>query len=185
MRKTHQTLRRLPLLGVATIIAGVVFLVGGARSSKSKSADVTISNKAQTCRVISATKLDRAITLLLTNDSAKNITAYVISFPTRRGDVFTVKEEFAYSEIDFVIGPGRTYKSTVDIPFRINSQETIDLQLSAVIFDDKSSEGDQQVVRGIEDERSGERLQFQGCASKKLPTVAFSLFLAHYLTTAQ
>ena len=43
----------------------------------------------------------------------------------------------------------------------MNAQETPSLDLSAVIFDDKSSEGDLQFVQEIEDERLAEKIEFR------------------------
>jgi hypothetical protein len=163
MRNDKALFQSSRLLALAIMVAGVILLGGNVWSSSNKSRKeagvVKVNNHTQTCKVLSAEKHNGHIKLSIRNDSKKNMTAFVVALSTRPGDLFTVKEEFAYSEIDFVIAPGATYEKAISIPPSLDNQKTIPLTLLAVVFDDKSAEGDPQVVRGIEHERFGERVQ--------------------------
>ena len=163
MREGKALFQSSRLFAIATMIAGVVLLGGNVWSSSNKSKKeagvVKVNNQTQTCTVLSAEKHKGHIKLSLRNDSQKDMTAFVVGISTRPGDLFTLKEEFAYSEIDFVIAPGAVYEKAISIPSSLDNQKTIPLDLLAVVFDDKSAEGDPQVVRGIENERFGEKVQ--------------------------
>src|SRR6185436_19062927 len=96
---------RLFLFGI--IVVGFIYLGGNVWSSnKTQKNTLRINNRTKSCQVIGAEKHNSHVKLTLRNDSEKNITAFVISSVSPQGDIFTVTEEFAYSEIDFVIAPG-------------------------------------------------------------------------------
>jgi len=152
----HKKLRhRRFLLFVMPALAGMVYLGGTvwSFSNNARKNIVKVNNLTQSCTVLSAERHNGHVKLSFRNDSNKNITAFVISSVTSPRDVFTVTQEFAYSEVDFVIAPGSIYEMRFGIDSDLNNQRNPSIDLSAVIFDDKSSEGDPQVAQGIADER--------------------------------
>jgi hypothetical protein len=167
MSKDKALFQSSRFIAIAAIVAGIILVGGNVWSSSKKSTKeaVRVNNHTQTCQILAAQKHDGHIKLSLRNDSNKDITAFVVALSVRPGDLFTVKEDFAYSEIDFVIAPGEVYEKPIPIPSSLVNQKTIPLDLLAVVFGDKSSEGDYEVVRGIEDERLGEKIQLDETVS--------------------
>lgn len=149
----------IPLLVVACFVGGSVALT----SSQGKGRSVELTNQTSSCLVSAERHLDQVrgdhVRLLLRNDSeGKSITAYVVTFRSPR-TVFTFKEEFALSEAQQVIGPGQLHERAIPIPLSLAARKRIPLDLSAVVFSDKSSEGDHSIVQGIHDDRLGEKIQ--------------------------
>jgi len=146
---------------ILVLLAGVIYFGGNVWSSnKSQKSAVLINNRTQTLQVTSAEKHEGHIKLSFRNDSSKGITAFVISSVISPKTTFTVKEELIYSELDSVITPGSIFEKTYGIPGSLKGRKNITLDLVAVVFDDKSSEGDPEVVQGIEDERLAEKTLF-------------------------
>lgn len=163
MKKNKNVLYKRSLLFIIPILAGVIYLSGTVSPSaiRSRKSIVKVNNHTQSCEVLAVEKHNGHVKLSLRNDSNKNITAFVISSTMSPNDIFIFTEEFAYSEGDLVIAPGSIYEKIIGIPSDLNNQKIILLDLSAVIFDDKSSEGDPQVAQRITDERSAEKVQFE------------------------
>lgn len=87
------------------------------------------------------------------------ITAFVLTSKYNPRMVFTFIEEFAFSEGDNVIPPGQNYDITIGIPEGLSRQTEITLNLSSVIYEDGSSEGDPQTIRDTVDSRLGRKIQ--------------------------
>jgi hypothetical protein len=162
MNRYKVLLRSPRFFVIVVVIAGAIYLGGNAWSSnKFQKSIIKINNHTQTFQVINAEKHDGHIKLLFRNDSQKSITAFVISSTMGLGGVFSVKKELIYSAFDdSFITAGSVYEETFGIPGSLYNQKNITLDLMAVVFDDKSNEGDPQVVQGIEDERLAEKTQF-------------------------
>jgi hypothetical protein len=162
MNKQTTLLRKKLLFLLIPVLVGVAYLGSTVLSSPAKKGQsiVKVRNQTKSCEVLSAEKHQNHIKMILKNNNDKAITAFLISSRTSPEDVFSVKVEFAYSESDFSITPGSTYEKVFGIDSDLNAQETPSLVLSAVIFDDKSSEGDLQFVQEIEDERLAEKIEF-------------------------
>ncbi|MGA9772430.1 MAG: hypothetical protein WBV94_25580 [Blastocatellia bacterium] len=162
MPKYKALFQRSRFFIIVVLLVGFIYFGGNVWSSnKSQKGVVLINNRTQTLRVINAEKHEDHIKLSLRNDSQKSITAFVISSVISPRSTFAVKEELVYSAFDdsFIIA-GSVFEKSYGIPGSLKSQKNITLDLVAVVFDDKSSEGDPQVVQGIEDERLTEKMQF-------------------------
>ena len=161
MTKYKASLQSSRFFIILVLLAGVIYFGGNVWSSnKSQKSAVLINNRTQTLQVTNAEKHEGHIKLSFRNDSSKSITAFVISSVISPKTTFTVKEELIYSELDSVITPGSIFEKTYGIPGSLKGRKNITLDLVAVVFDDKSSEGDPEVVQGIEDERLAEKILF-------------------------
>jgi hypothetical protein len=158
-RKTILLRKKLFFLLIPFLI-GIAYL-GSAVSSSSRKLTHTVSvkNYTNSCEVLSAEKRQGQVQVRIKNNNDKAITAFVMSSVISRNTVFKFEEEFAFSETDFMITPGEVYEKQINIPSSLYSQPNLFLNLLAVIFDDKSSEGDQTVVKEIVDKRLGEKIQ--------------------------
>lgn len=160
---------------IIVVIAGAVFLGGNVWSSnKSQKSKIEVNNHTQSFQVINAEKHDDHIKLYLRNDSQKSITAFVISSAIGPRDTFSVKRELVYSAFDdSFITAGSVYEAIFGIPGSLKSRKIITIDLMAVVFDDKSSEGDPEVIQGIEDERLAEKTLF----ARAIPLIDAMLIL--------
>jgi hypothetical protein len=160
MNQLTLPLRKRLLYLLIPALVGMVYLGTTVSSFYKKVKDqVTFTNRTKSCEVVGAERHQGRIKLVLRNNSDKAITAFVITCRTSPRDVFSVKVEFAYSENDFSIVPGSTYEKVFGLDSEANNRENPTLDLSAVIFDDKSSEGNSQIVQAIEDERLAEKIE--------------------------
>ena len=161
MKTLRGSVQKSKLLGLMAITIGAVYLGGNVWSSTNKlqKSSIQVNNRTQNCQVLSAEKYNGYVKLYLKNDSSKDITAFVISSAISPNTIFKFEEEFVFSEADFVITSGGIYEKQINIPSSLNKKQDLSFDLSAVIFDDKSSEGDQTVVKEILDKRLGEKIQ--------------------------
>ncbi len=153
-------LRKKLLLPLIFAIAGLTYLGTTVLSSGSKKDGIVrVNNSTHSCELLSAEKHNGYLSVRVQNNSNKGMTALVLTSRIDSRTVFTFKEEFAFSEANLVIAPGNYYDKMISIPGSLNRQNEITLSLSAVFFEDNSSEGDQEIVRDVEDNRLGEKLQ--------------------------
>jgi hypothetical protein len=141
-------------------ILGLLFFVtlvnyGVGVSGDKQKQKLIIANKTSGFEVIESKTAQGMVELSFRNAYKKSITAYVVSI----GDHFTFTEEFIYSEVDFAIRPGEPLTKGIPLPFDLSSKQTVPLTILAVVFEDRTGEGDQEILRGIEDERLGEKVQ--------------------------
>jgi hypothetical protein len=168
MNKYNRVFQRSRFFIIIFAVAIVVYFGGNAWSSnKIQKNVVQVNNRTKTCQVISAEKHNGHVKVTIQNNNDKAITAYVLNSRIDPQTVFTFEEEFATSEGDNVILPGQVYEIVIGIPSSLNRQPEINLNLSAVVFEDKSSEGDENIIRNIEDNRLGEKMQLM----KALPVL--------------
>ncbi len=161
MRISIDLLRKNFLFLLIPCLIGITYLGSTVLSSSTKRDNtvVKINNLTHSCALLNVKKHKDHIQVSIQNNSDKAITAFVITSRMDPRTVFTFKEEFAFSEGDLVIAPGQSYDKLITIPSSLNRQNEIDLILSAVIFDDNNSEGDPNIIRDIEDNRSGQKIQ--------------------------
>lgn len=159
MTKATTPLRKKLLLLLIPTLVGTAYFGSTVLSSSAKKDRqvVKVNNLTHSSELLNVEKHKDHIKLSIQNNSNKAITAFVITSPIDAGTVFTVKEEFLFSQGDFVIFPGQQYDKIIGIPdYR---RDEITLNLSAVMFEDGAGEGDPQTIRGIEDSRLGEKVQ--------------------------
>lgn len=158
--KTTLLRKRLLFLLVPSII-GIIYLGSTVLSSSHKAdkSTVKIKNSTHSCELLNVKKHKDHIAFSIQNNSDKALTNFVVNSRIDSSTVVTLQEEFAFSEGDTVILPGNKYEKVIGIPGDSNRQGEINLQLAAVIFEDNSSEGDQSIIRSIEDNRLGRKIQ--------------------------
>lgn len=153
------------------VIACSLLLVGGLdRKQMVAPVRVSASNTAQHqghpvktkvpgFQVIGFEQVDRKFRMIMLNNYTKNVTAYVLT--SARADapgyIMTQRRDFinANREADRVIRPGAKtdFEGEIDGP-----AETHDLTIRAVVFDDLTSDGDQEYVNQVLDKRYGRQL---------------------------
>src|SRR5437868_2310472 len=151
--------RKLFFLLIPTLI-GVAYLGSTVfpSSPKKDKTIVRVNNLTRSCD-LSVEKHKDHLRLSVQNNSNKAVTAFVITSPIDSQTVFTHREEFAFSEGDDVIPPGQGYAQEIWIPGNSSNQTAIILNLSSVIFEDGSSEGDPQTIRDTVESRLGRKIQ--------------------------
>ena len=142
--------RKLYLVVIAVVLICMAVVGTSAWSSRAwpgQNKGLNITNKTQALQVVNAEAVGGNLHLSLKNSFGKNITAYTVSV----GNV-KMEEDFIYS--DRAITPGETYKTEIPIP-----ASGPDTAILAVVFEDKSIDGDTEVAASIKDRRLGEKLQ--------------------------
>src|SRR5689334_10878031 len=141
-------------------LAGVIYLGSTVWSFSSKNkSTVIVNNRTHSLEVLKAENHNGHLKLLMQNHSDKAITSYVFTYNPDAQTVETFREEFATSEADLVILPGSVYEKVLGFSPSFNGQGDITLNLSAVVFEDKSGEGDPVIIKGIEEDRLGQKIQ--------------------------
>lgn len=142
------------------LVGGAYFTakVGSSSTERTKNT-VRVNNLTQHVRVLRSELRGRHIEIAFGNGSDRSITAFIITSLLPNGDLFSVTEEFAYSESDTVIGPEGTYEKAFNIPSALNQQTDLLFTLRTVIFDDQTFEGDRHWAQKIAQERLGEKVQ--------------------------
>jgi hypothetical protein len=167
-RKTTHLRKKLLFLLIPVLVGvtywGSTVLSFSTRKEKSV---IKVNNLTRSCELLNPEKHKDHIQLSVQNNSDKAITAFVLTSPIDSRTVYTVKEEFAFSEGDLVIFPGQRYDKIIGIPDSLNRMAEITLNLSAAIFADGSSEGDPKTIGDIEDNRLGQKIQLM----KALPVL--------------
>lgn len=170
MNNKPTRLRNKSLFLLIPPLIGIVYLGSTVLSSSTGTKDknlVKVSNLTHSCELLNIEKHKDHIRVSVQNNSDKAITALVLTSRIDPRTVFTFKEEFAFSESDTVIPPGQSYDRVVSFPGSLNRLSEITLCLSAVVFEDSSSEGDPNIIRDIEDNRLGQKIQLM----KVLPVI--------------
>jgi hypothetical protein len=140
----------LALLVIALIAYTVLFNPHVSASPQ----ELTVKSRTKGYEGLKADFLDDQLRIRLQNNHKETVTAFAISF----GDTI-VKEDFAYSEVNFGIEPGETFEKSY--PFSRNSLSNVlpTLHLLTVVLKDGTDDGDFRVAQQIKDERLGEKIQ--------------------------
>jgi hypothetical protein len=145
------------LLGVAVLLSMLGLLIYTVLLSSPAQAspkDVIVVTKTRGREELKAAIVDGQLQIKLKNNHAETITAYAISF----GDL-TIKEDFAYSEVNFGIEPGDTLEKSYSVSPSGIEVEPPTIYLLAVLLKDGTKDGDSKVAHQIKDERLGEKIQ--------------------------
>lgn len=143
------------------IFAAVLLLVLSAlvltRSIPSKTAqagNISVLNKTSAFQVVSAQQVNNRLSLSFKNNSTQTVTALVITI----GDDFRITEDFITSEIPDKVGikPQRTFEKTYSIPATLR---TVPVTLQAVVFEDKTGDGDPIIFQDVRDNHLGQAVQ--------------------------
>ncbi len=170
---------------IVIVLACSVLLVANALSRMQQTSGVRITNKT---KAISAEGTDIGfdkIHLRLRNNYNKDITAFVISIGNLSGTRFSYKEEFIYSETDKVLAPGESYNRNISLPSSLKGRRDQEIAIQAVIFADKTNDGDQDIIGEIEEERLGEKVQIQRILPKLKQALSFPDVARNMLISGQ
>lgn len=134
----------------------VLVLTRSVPSKTAQSDDISVVNKTSAFEVIAAKQVDNRLSLLLRNNSAHTVTAFVITV----GSNLRITEDFITSESPNKIGikSQRTFEKTYPIPA---TALTGPVTLQAVVFEDKTGDGDPLIFEDVRDNHLGQAVQLK------------------------
>ena len=163
MNKFEAPLRGKFLFLLIPTLVGTVYLGSTVLSSSGKKDTriVKVDNYTQSCELTNVQRHKDHIRVTVQNNSNTGITEFVLTSRIDPRTVFTEKVDFAFSELEGgdAIPPGGGYDYVIYPPGTLNQQPEIALNLSAVIYQDGSSEGDPKAIRDAMDYRLGQKIQ--------------------------
>jgi hypothetical protein len=182
MRQSKTGRRRSRVLVVTVVcICAVVLGTGwmtrkGANRPPQQNSAPRLQNRTRSFEVLQIKLEDRGVVLTLKNGYTKNITAFAVS--VNRSSTQT---DFLYSEGEdwSGIAPGAVHTINVGMERSSNpevaAQEGINIRVLAVVFDDRTSDGDQKMAAEILDMREGSKIQLTriiGLVDRELKSTA-------------
>lgn len=150
------------LVGICTLILGTGWINRrGPNRLPTQKRPPRLQNKTNSFEVVQIKTENDGVELALKNGYTKNITAYAISVNRLLSQV-----DFLYSEREEDqrgIAPGFVYTTNAGIDRSSNrdvaAQEGIDIRVLAVVFDDRTGDGDPKSVAEILEMREGSKKQ--------------------------
>jgi hypothetical protein len=134
----------LALLSIAVLQRGLPS--GSAQNRK----QISISNKTQALQVTRAEVIGNQIHLSVRNGYQQNINWFRLAL----GKTTSIEADFAFTETG-VLSPGQTYQDAY--PLDPNS-DLATITIVAVVFQDKTGEGDETYLKFIREKREGQKL---------------------------
>ena len=120
---------------------------------------VRVINKTRSFEVININRDGMQVRLVLRNASEKTITAFRIVTPTSLGESGMKEDRIEESQM---IAPGSSYELSIalsDIKSDPSKADDQDIIILAVLFEDRTSDGDTETAAEMEAERLGEKIQ--------------------------
>ena len=167
MRPFKSVLQRSSVPVIIFIVCLLGLGIGGVSLKGQKSAGIQskvprIQNKTRSfevARVSPSLGESAEVELSLRNRYSKNITACAVSV---NGSITEI--DFAYSELEDQrgISPESVYKQNYSFARHVNqsaARQNLDISILAVVFDDKTGDGDPKLVTEILDTRLGSKIQ--------------------------
>ncbi len=130
----------------------------GARPDPQKDELPKVKNETESFQLVSVEKIDSLLQLRLKNTSNKAITAYRIGY----GDGWQTGIDKILG--DYVVAPGEVEEfrtSFSNVSNSDNSASPRTVTILAVVFDDRSSEGDFEAASRILNDRLGQKIQLE------------------------
>jgi hypothetical protein len=144
--------RYLAVLSVLALIAVLACaLLFNPRASASPQ-ELTVKSQTKGYEDLKAYLVDNEVRLRLQNNHKETMTAFAI----RISGTATVREDFAYSEVNFGIEPGKTFEASYPVS---PGSEVPTIHLLAVLLNDGTDDGNSKAVQQIKDQRLGQKLQ--------------------------
>src|SRR5262249_29946785 len=161
MRTTTLIFNRRLLFLLIPFVIGAGYLGRTVLSAARKQDTVTIkiNNLTSSCELLNVERVKNGIKFSLHNLSSRAVTAYVVTSRADPQSLSTLTVEYATSEGDDTIASGASSDEHIGIPGGRDSEAKVTISLAAVIFDDKTSEGDTGVIAEIVACRLGDKLQ--------------------------
>lgn len=148
----------LSIIGILICMA----MIGVGMSSRSTTArrpsqkdNLTINNKTQAFKIVSAVRDGEDIHLTFRNDYSQGINAFTLSGSASSG----VQVDLSHN--DNLIAPGATYQYRVaaaSLEPSGSSEKPLNLTVLDVVFEDGTGDGDAAAVADIQNRRLGERI---------------------------
>ena len=131
---------------VLLLALSVLVLTRNVPSQTAQSGDISVLNKTTAFQVISAQQVNNRLSLSLKNNSVHTVTAFVITI----GSDFRITDDFITSEVPHKIGikSQKIFEKTYPIPAALRTAAVV---LQAVVFEDKTGEGDPIIFEDIRD----------------------------------
>ena len=151
------TFSRVYVFAAVLLLALSGFLITKSVPSKTaQSGNISVLNKTSAFQVISAQQVNDSLSLSLKNTSAHTVTTFVITI----GSEFRITEDFIISEIPDKVGikSQKTFEKTYSIPATLR---TARVTLQAVMFENKTGDGDPIVFEDIRDNHLGQAVQLK------------------------
>lgn len=167
-REITRLRKKLLFLLIPTLI-GTIYLGSTVLSSSPKKVypSIKVNNLTKFCELLNVKYHQEHINYSFQNNGDKAVTAFLLTYRIDSSTVFTYKEDYAFSEGDDVILPGRSVDRVIGIPPNPTGKPEIVFNLSAVIYEDNTYEGNPHIVRDIQDNRLGQKLEL----IKALPVI--------------
>ena len=134
----------------------VLLITKSVPSKTAQSANISVLNKTSAFQVLSAQQVNDRLSLSLKNNSAHTVTAFVITV----GSEYRITEDFITSEIPDRIGikSQKTFEKTYPIP---ETLRTAPVTLQAVVFENKTGDGDPIIFEDVRDNHLGQAVQLK------------------------
>lgn len=141
---------------VLLLALSVLVLTRSVPSKTAQSANISVLNKTNAFQVISAQQVNDRLSLSLKNNSAHTVTAFVITI----GSELRITEDFVTSEIPDKIGikSQKTFEKTYPLPPTLR---TAPVTLQAVLFENKTGEGDPVIFEDVKKNHLGQAVQLK------------------------
>lgn len=141
---------------VLLLAVSALVLTRSVPSKTAQAGDISVLNKTTVFKVISAAQVDNRLSLSLKNNSAHTVTAFVITV----GSDFRITEDFITSEIPDEVGikSQKTFEKTYPIPAALR---TAPVTIQAVVFEDKTGDGDPSIFQDVRDNHMGQAVQLK------------------------
>jgi len=142
--------------------------------------ELTVKSQTKGYEVLKAYLVDNEVRIQLQNHHPETITAVAL----RITGTASVKEDFAYSEVNFGIEPEGTFEASYPVA---PGAEVPTVLLLAVMLKDGTEDGDARAAQQIKDQRLGQKLQIvralrilerEGQSRKDLKTTKSDVFAA-------
>lgn len=145
---------------VFALLTSLGAIIGFSGASTSQGDDLRVSNKTRALEIVNIKREGLEVQLSLRNSYDKTVTAFEIAVPRFWANGIAEDRFPAFDEIL----PGETYETTVTLPSQQfksskSAQPESDIILLAVLFKDRTGDGDLEVAGKLEARRLGERAQ--------------------------
>ena len=162
MRRDRESSRGSRIVAGAVVLICAVALAASALSPGTDPRQGNrpeVRNKTQAFQVVSVEQIDGDYVLTLRNGSGKDLNGYAIGFGAPGSKVFV---ELTTSER--VLAPGETAEERIpaaNLRAGADALRQPEITILAVIFEDRTSDGDPQTIAEIEQHRLGVKMQLK------------------------
>jgi hypothetical protein len=164
MKKWEWLNNRRILIVVIFVLPFSAFLAVDSISTKTSAVrtiqnpTIQVATLAQNIEAVAVKENESGVQLSLRNGYDKPITAFVVS---PGGSHFIITE---FIGTDKLIAPGASYVQEYTLPTQVDKPNQTSIRehvitVLAVVFEDKTGEGNTNIIKGILDKRSAEKLQ--------------------------